>query len=95
LTLIHARGRRGRDRMLVGFITTYAISAYEYNHWCCEFESRCDKFVSDVRQVGGFLRVLRFPAPIKLPRYNWNIIESGVKHQNQPTNNLTMLPSSV
>jgi hypothetical protein len=53
------------------------------------------KFVSDVRQVGGFLRVLRFPAPIKLPRYNWNIIESGVKHQNQPTNNLTMLPSSV
>jgi hypothetical protein len=53
------------------------------------------KFVSDVRQVGGFLRVLRFPAPIKLPRYNWNIIESGVKHQNQPTNNLTTLPSSV
>jgi len=53
------------------------------------------KFVSDVRQVGGFLRVLRFPAPIKLPRYNWNIIESGVKHQNQPNNNLTTLPSSV
>jgi len=24
------------------------------------------KFVSDLRQVGGFLRVLRFPAPIKL-----------------------------
>jgi hypothetical protein len=24
------------------------------------------KFVSDVRQVGGFLRVLRFPPPIKL-----------------------------
>jgi hypothetical protein len=23
-------------------------------------------FVSDLRQVGGFLRVLRFPAPIKL-----------------------------
>ena len=29
------------------------------------------KFVSDLRQVGGFLRVLRFPPPIKLtPRYN-------------------------
>jgi hypothetical protein len=27
--------RRGRDRMVVGFITTYAISAY--HHWCCEF----------------------------------------------------------
>ena len=24
------------------------------------------KFVSDLRQVGGFLRVLRFPPPIKL-----------------------------
>jgi hypothetical protein len=24
------------------------------------------KFVSDMRQVGGFLRVLRFPPPIKL-----------------------------
>ena len=23
------------------------------------------KFVSDLRQVGGFLRVLRFPPPIK------------------------------
>jgi hypothetical protein len=27
----------GRDRMVVGFATTYAISAY--HHWCCEFES--------------------------------------------------------
>ena len=26
----------------------------------------CHKFVSDLRQVGGFLRVLRFPPPIKL-----------------------------
>jgi len=31
-------GRRGRDRMVVGFITTYAISPY--HHWCCEIESR-------------------------------------------------------
>ena len=53
--------------MVVGFTTTYAISAYY--HWCCEFESRSGwgvqhyviKFVSDLRQVGGFLRVLRFP----------------------------------
>ena len=27
---ICCRGRRGRDRMVVGFITTYAISAYHY-----------------------------------------------------------------
>ena len=55
------RGCRGRDRMVVGFITTYAIISY--HHWCCEFESRSwrgvqhyvIKFVSDLRQVGGFL----------------------------------------
>jgi hypothetical protein len=32
-------------------------------------------FVSDLRQVGGFLQVQ--------PRYNWNIVESGVKHHRQ------------
>ena len=67
-----SRGRRGRDRIVVGFTTTYAISAY--HHWCCDFESRSGRgvqhyvitFVSDLRQVGSFLRVLRFPPPIKL-----------------------------
>jgi len=52
--------------MVVGYTTTYAISAY--HHWCCEFESRSGrgvqhyvtKFVSDLRQVGGFLQALRF-----------------------------------
>ena len=82
-------------------------------------------FVSDLRKVGGFLWVLRFPTTIKQdifeilfnvalntiiltlnlsvtcdrsvdfskcsdfllqynwpPRYNWNIVESGVKHHN-------------
>ena len=57
--------------MVVGFATTYAIGAC--HHWC-EFESRSGrgvqhyviKFVSDLRQVGDFLRVIRFPPPIKL-----------------------------
>ena len=48
------RGGRGCDRMIAGFTTTYAISAYY--HWCCEFESRSGrgvqhyviKFVSDL-----------------------------------------------
>ena len=65
------RGRRDCHRMVVEFTTTYSISAY---HWCHEIESRSErsvqhyviKFVSDLRQVGGFLRVLRFPPPIKL-----------------------------
>ena len=50
----------GRDRMVVGLTTIYAIGAY--HHWCCEFESRSGrsvqhyfiKFVSDLRQVSGF-----------------------------------------
>jgi len=32
------RGRRGRDRMVVGLTTTHAISAY--HHTSCEFEPR-------------------------------------------------------
>jgi hypothetical protein len=66
------RSRRGRDRMVAGFITTYAISTY--HHWNCEFESRSGlgvqhyliKFVSDLRQIGGFFWILRFPPPEKL-----------------------------
>jgi hypothetical protein len=80
------RGCGGRDHMVVGFTTTYAISAY--HHWCCEFGSRSGrgvqnyviKFVSDLQQVGGFLRVLSLPPSIKQPWYNWNIVET-----NKPT----------
>jgi len=67
-----SRGHHCCERMVVGFTTTYAISAY--HHWSYEFESRSGqgvqhyviKFVSFLRQVGGFLRLLRFPPPIKL-----------------------------
>jgi hypothetical protein len=44
------------------------IEVYSIQHYVT-------KFVSDLRQVGGFLRVLMFPPPI-------NIVESGVKHHN-------------
>ena len=70
--------RRGHDRMVVEFTTIYAISAY--HHWCCEFESRSGrgvqlyviKFVSDLRQVDCFIRVPRFPPPIKLTATIYN-----------------------
>jgi hypothetical protein len=69
--LVWKGGHRGNDHMVVGFTTIYAISAYR--HWCCWCVSRSVsnvqhyviKFVSVLRQVGGFLRVLRFP-PTKL-----------------------------
>jgi hypothetical protein len=58
-----------RDRMVVRFKTTYAISTYHY--YSCEFKSHSNrvyliqhyviKFVSDLQQVGGILLV-----PIKL-----------------------------
>jgi hypothetical protein len=60
--------------MVVGFTTTCAISVYDHKH--CEFESHSGKvysilhyvmkFVSDLKQVDGFLWVLPFPPPIKL-----------------------------
>ena len=37
-SLIVCRGGRDRDRIVVGFKTTCAISAY--HHYCCECESR-------------------------------------------------------
>jgi hypothetical protein len=63
------KGCRDRDRMLVEFTTTCVISSY--HHKSCEFMARPTrhyviKSVSDLRQVGGFLRVLRFPPLIKL-----------------------------
>jgi hypothetical protein len=73
--------------MVVGFTTTYAIR--DYHHWCCGFKSRSRwgaqhfviKFISDLWQVSGFLRVLQFSPPMKLmPWFYWNIVESGVKH---------------
>ena len=48
-------------------------------------EMGCDKFVSELRQVGGLPQVLRFH-----PRYNWSIVESSVKHHN-PSNWLDVL----
>jgi len=56
------RGHRGRDRMIVGFTTTYAISAY--HHWCCVFDSRSVRGVQ--HYVIKFVWVLQFPPPIKL-----------------------------
>jgi hypothetical protein len=67
------RGRRGR--MVVGFTTTGAISAYHHYKVVSSnlvhgedylIQHYVIKFVSDLRQVDDFLRVLRFRPPIKL-----------------------------
>ena len=85
------RGRRGRDRMVVKFTTTCAISAY--HHWYCEFESSSGRgvqhyviqFVSDLWQVGGFLR---FPLPIKLTATK---VESDVEQHQANKKSIVLL----
>jgi hypothetical protein len=65
----HIGGCRGHDRMVVGFTNSYAISAHHHSN-CCDFESFSGevnsdlyviKFVTDLRQVCGFLQVFPFP----------------------------------
>ena len=61
--------------MVVGFTTTYAISAYVTTNVMnlnpihgkvYMIQHYVIKFVIDLWQVVGFLRVLWFPSPIKL-----------------------------
>ena len=57
------RGRRGCDRIVVGFTTPCAISSNPIHGEVYSIQHYVIKFVSDLRQVGGFLW---FPPPIKL-----------------------------
>ena len=47
-------------------ITTKVVSSNSVQCEVYSIQHYVIKFVSDLRQVGGFLRVLRFPPPIKL-----------------------------
>jgi hypothetical protein len=62
--LQNTRGRRGRYRMVVGFTTTYAISAY--HHQNCEFEPRSWRGVLDTTlcdKVGQWFATGRWFSP--------------------------------
>ena len=71
-------GRPGNDRMVVGFTTTYILVAMESVPITTNIVSSNPahgemyliqhyviKLVSDLWQVGDFLRILRFSPPIK------------------------------
>ena len=69
------KGPHGHDHLVVGFTNTCAISAYHHKRYefeSCSWQGVLDatlcvkKFASDLRQVGSFLGVLRFPPSIKL-----------------------------
>jgi hypothetical protein len=47
-------------------ITTKVVSLNPVHGEVYSIQHHVIKFVSNLRQVSGFLRVLRFPAPIKL-----------------------------
>ena len=84
---LYCKSRGGRDRRAVGFTTTYAINVYHtkavssnpvhgevYSIQYCVI-----KFVSDLRQFGGFHRVFRFPLPIKLAATKYRVAEILLK----------------
>ena len=67
----------GRNHMVVGFTTTYAIHAYHMftTNFVSLNPTRGEvysvqqyviKFVSDLQQIRGFLLVLLLPPPLKL-----------------------------
>jgi hypothetical protein len=47
-------------------ITTKVVSSNPVHGEVYSIQHYVIKFVSDLRQLGGFLRVLQFPPPIKL-----------------------------
>ena len=54
------------------------------------------KFVSDLRQVGGFSGYSGFLHQYNWsPRYSWNFVESGVKHHNPTLKMRTTIPQSI
>ena len=65
-------GRRGGDRMIVGFTTTYAISVY--HHWRCEFESRSWRGVIDTTLCDNICQWLAAGQwfPLRTPVYSNN-----------------------
>ena len=81
----YMRGRR--DCMVVGFTTTYAISTYHHSRW--EFQSHSGDTTCD--QVYQWPATSRWFSP-GIPRYIWNIVESGIKHHktNKKKQNIRM-----
>jgi hypothetical protein len=57
-------------------ITTKVVSSNPVHGEVCSIQHYMINFVNDLRKGGGFLNWL--------PRYNWNIVESGIKH-HKPT----------
>ena len=70
LTVLFSRGRRDRVHMDLQLpmqlvpITTKVVSSNHAHGEVYSIQHHEIKFVNDLRQVGGFIRVLLFPPPI-------------------------------
>ena len=72
--MLNYEGRSGHDGMVLNLqlhmqsvpITTNVVSSNSVHGEVYSIQHYVMKFVSDLRQVDGFLRVLWFPPPIKL-----------------------------
>ena len=73
----YVRDRHVHHRMVVWFTTTCAISVY--HHKSCDFESRSWRGVLDTTLCDKVCQWLVTCWCFSLPRYNWNIVESGIK----------------
>jgi hypothetical protein len=60
-------------------ITTKVVSSNHAHGEVYSIQLYVIKFVSDLWQVGGFLHYQKWS-----PRYNWNSVETGVKHHTSP-----------
>ena len=86
-------GRHRRDHMVVKFtttaiqlvpITTKVVSLNPAHGMVYSIQHYVIKFVSDLRQVGGFRQVLRFPPPKKSNRHDITeiLMKVALKHHN-------------
>jgi hypothetical protein len=75
-------GRRGCDRMVVGFTTTCTCAIKTYRHQSCEFgpssiQHYVMKFVSDLRQVGGLLALKSLYLSPEAPKHSFLVRFQG------------------
>jgi len=63
-TLVYEGASCCRDRIVVGYTTTYVISAYR--HWCCELESQSGRGVQHyvIKFVIDYHTIMATTAPL-------------------------------
>ena len=89
--LRHLQGKQDRGTVVIAWkldlqlpvksvtITTYFVSSIPTHGEVYLIQHFVHKFISDLRQVGGFCRVLRFPPPIEVTVTIYSVFEILLK----------------